>query len=121
MTQYKIATTYNEYKDCHSLLEEDEELFYPTVMAIRDGKVIGMISTANGEKSLFAKSMVANSIFTSIGLYELYDKTLSNLGVEHYLFSVSSDNDKMINAVEKLFKVKPYTEIDGQLWYVRRL
>ncbi len=102
-------------------MEKDAELSYPTVMAVRDGKAIGMIGSSRGEKNLFATPMIANSIFTCIGLYELYDQTLSNLGVEHYLFNIEKENTKMINTVERLFKITPFIETDGLLWYVRRL
>lgn len=120
-TEYKIATTPAEYIDCHGLMEEDEELFYPTVMAVRDGKAIGMISTDNGEDNLFATHIIANSIFTCIGLYELYEQTLSNLGIEHYLFSVEKENTKLINIIKKLFGIDSFMETDELLFYARRI
>jgi hypothetical protein len=120
-TEYKIASTYDDYVQCHSLMDKDEELSYPTVMAMRDGKPIGMISTAQGEENLFATPLIANSVFTCMGLYELYEQVLSNLGVTHYLFSIEKGNKKMINVIERFFQIKPYTETDGLLWYVRRL
>jgi hypothetical protein len=120
-TEYKIASTYDEYVDCHKLLKEDEELSYPTVMAVRDGKTIGMMSTAKGDENLFATPLIAKSVFVCIGLYELYEQTLKNLGVTHYLFNIEKDNTKMINVIERFFEIKPYIEIDNLLWYVRRL
>ncbi|MEE9302866.1 MAG: hypothetical protein V3U84_03680 [Thiotrichaceae bacterium] len=120
-TEYKIATTYDEYVGCHDLMKKDEELSYPTVMAVRDGKAIGMIGTARGKENLFATPIIANSIFTCIGLYELYERTLSNLGTKHYLFSVERKNIKLINAVERLFEIKPFMKTDEQLFYARRI
>ena len=120
-TEYKIALTPKEWKDCHSLMDNDDELSYPTVMAVRDGKAIGMISTASGEKSLFASYVIANSIFTCIGLYELYDKTMKAMNVNHYLFNIEKVNTKMINTIERLFGIKPFGETDKVLFYVRRI
>ncbi len=120
-TEYKIASTYDEYVDCHNLMCKDEELSYPTVMAVRNGKAIGMISTARGKENLFATPMIAKSIFVCIGLYELYEQTLSNIGVTHYLFSIEKENTKMINTVERLFDIKPFYEEDKLLFYVRRI
>lgn len=120
-TEYKIATTYDEYSDCHGLLEEDDELSYPTVMAVRDGKPIGMISTDNGKENVFATHIMANSIYTCIGLYELYEQVLSNLGIEHYLFYIEKDNKKMINIIEKLFEIKSFMDTDKLLFYARRI
>ena len=121
MTEYKIASTYKEWKDCHGLLENDDELAYPTVMAVRDGKAIGMISTASGDENLFASHIIANSIFTCIKLYELYDRTMKGMGVDHYLFNIDKENKKMINAIEKLFGIKPFSESDEMLFYARRI
>jgi len=120
-TEYKIASTHDEYADCHGIMDKDEELGYPTVMAIRNGEVIGMISTRWGEQNLIASPLIANSVFTCMGLSELYDNTLINMGVTHYLFSVEKDNKRMIKVIERFFKIKPYTETDNLLWYVRRL
>lgn len=120
-TEYKIASTHKEWKECHSLMDNDDELAYPTVMAVRDGKTIGMISTASGEQNLFASYIIANSMFTCIGLYEQYDEAMKNMGIDHYLFNIEKENTKMINAIEKLFNIKPFGESDKMLFYVRRI
>jgi len=120
-TQYKVVSTYSEWEDCHSLLENDDKLEYPTVLAIRDDKPIGMISTASGDEHLFASHIVANSIFTCLKLYELYDQTMQNMGVDHYMFNIDKVNKKMIKAVEKLFRIKPFSESDEKLFYIRRI
>ena len=120
-TQYKIAQTHEDYRNCHALMEEDNELEYPTVMAERDGKAVGLIGTSRGEENLIASPMIANSIFTCIRLYEFYDETLGNLGIDHYLFNIEKGNTQMTKTVEKLFEIKPFTQTDDLLWYVRRL
>ncbi len=102
-------------------MEKDDELSYPTIMAVRDGKAIGMISTASGKENLFATHIIAKTIFVCIGLYELYENTLSNMGVNHYLFNIDKRNAKLIKAVEKLFGLKPFGETDKQLFYARRI
>ena len=120
-TEYKVALTHDEWKACHSLLENDDKLEYPTVLAVRDGKPIGMISTASGDEHLFVSHIVANSIFTCMKLYELYDQTMQNMGVDHYMFNIDKVNTKMVNAVERLFSIQPFSSTDKQLFYVRRI
>lgn len=124
-TKYKVAITPDEYSVCHQLRGKDDKLFYPTVMAIRDSKAIGLISTVKGKNNLTAVAMTGNSIFTCIGLYKLYEQTLNSLGIKQYVFSVEEKNKKMINTVEKHFKIKPYAETQGKkdklLWYIRKL
>lgn len=102
-------------------MNNNDDIIYPTIIAIRNGNVIGMISTSKGEHNLIAAPMIANSIFVCIGLYELYEKTLENIGVKHYLFSIDTENLKMINTVKKLFNIEPFTITDDLAWYVRRL
>ncbi len=121
ITQYKVASTQEDYRNCHTLIEEDIELEYPTVMAVRNGKAIGMIATTKGKENMIASPMVANSIFTGIKLYTLYDETMMRMGEDHYLFNIERNNKKMMNTVERLFDIKPFTETGDLLWYVRRL
>ncbi len=118
-TQYKLAETDEDFEMCHSLT--DAEMESPTVMAVRDSKAIGLISTSHGRENLIATPMVANSLFTCARLYGLYNDTLKDMGISHYLFNVEKSNKKMINTVERLLGSKPYTETDDLLWYVRRL
>lgn len=120
-TKYKIATTHDEYVDCHGLLEKDDKLEYPTVMAVRDGKAVGMISTTRGKENMFAGHIKADNKYTAMRLYELYEQTLSNLGVSHYLFGIERENTKLINTIEKLFEIEPFMKTDKLLFYVRRL
>lgn len=120
-TQYKIASTYKEWKDCHSLLQNDDKFAYPTVLAVRDDKPIGMISTANGDNHLFLSYVVVNSIFTFISLWKLYEKTMLGMGVDSYMFNIEKDNKKLINTVESMIEVKPFGDNNKQLFYIRRM
>jgi len=120
-TEYKVAETDKDFEGCRKLIDGDEQLSPPTVMAVRNGEVIGLISTSCGKDSIFAAPMVSNSVFTSIGLYELYEKVLRKLGVDHYLFTVEKVNKRMIEAVERLFNIKPFGGTDEFLFYARRI
>jgi len=120
-TEYKVAETDKDFTDCRNLIGDEEELSSPTVMAVRNGEVIGLISTSDDKDYIFAAPMVSNSAFTSIGLCELYEKVLRKLGVSRYLFYVEKNNRKMINAVERLFNIKPFGGTDEFLFYARRI
>ncbi len=120
-TKYKVVMSEKDRLDCHSIMEDDYELFYPTIIAVRKGKPIGVLSTSRTDGEYFASPMVSNSPFTCVGLYKLYESVLKDIGVKYYLFSVEKDNAKMINTIERLFKIKAYAEIDNLLCYIRRL
>lgn len=94
-TKYRLATSPNDYKACRALFAEnhgadpDHSLTFPTVLAERNGEVVGFLSTWDDKKALIAGPLEVKggkNIFTFIRLIEAYENVMRSAGVTQFLF-----------------------------------
>ena len=127
-TQYRLVTTLPEYQRCHALLKaqglDDGALSYPTVMALRDDGVIGLLSTIASHEAIICGPLVVSTprpIIVALRLIESYENVLRSAGVSQYVFGV---DPKASGAwLRLLFKVQlvPYYRDDTAVWFTRTL
>lgn len=79
-------------------------LNWPTVVAKRDGKVIGFLSTLPVQGAIFAGPLMLEkpSMLTTIRLGEAYEVVLRMAGVNTYFHLVSQDQPEYIAMLERL-------------------
>lgn len=126
-TEYRLATTTNHYKMCHALARQNEvdvKLSFPTVIAIREGKLVGFLTTKKSKQAVIAGPLVMNGLvnkaIVAMRLAEGYEEVLSEAGVTDYIFSVDKGH-KWRRSVEVAFGIKPYGESDRAYWYRRHI
>ncbi len=124
MTEYRIATQ-DDRIEIHENFKLDTTLGFPVVVAVRNDKVIGFLSTQNRDDAVVAGPLEINlkiKAFVCIGLIEAYDNLMRNLGIKVYWFHV----DKKVAPawLQQVQATGLYTKIgeDGELlWFERRL
>lgn len=95
-TFYRLAHSPKDYAACRSLLREQGEdvaLSFPTVLAERDGKIIGFVSTRPRKDMVVAGPLVVSKAITRPGMViirlgEAYEAVMKKAGVTAYVFHV---------------------------------
>lgn len=92
MTLYRLATSPADYRKCHALMRASNptsgntpKLGYPTVVAEKDGTVVGFISTVRHPKLIVAGPVHAPNGIIALRLFEAYENFLWHAGVRGYL------------------------------------
>jgi hypothetical protein len=129
-TLYRIADNSGDYKKCHALLreiapEEDRKFNWPTVVAERDGEIVGFLSTRTLHGRIEAGPMIigveGHKSFVALRLIEAYENLLNLLGYKGYIFSVRKSDPKWVKAVEHGADLKPYAETEDRFWYYKKV
>ena len=127
-TSYRIAEQ-KDYKVCHKLLREsvlpDCPLHWPTVVAERDGKILGFLSTQTNQGFIEAGPLVVSDeisvkAFIALRLAEAYENILKLSGIHTYYFGIEKEREEWIEVIKKMGFEK-YKEYDGIIWFRRRL
>lgn len=127
-TTYRLATTEKDKAACRALMKEYQDpvpLGFPTVMALRDGELIGFLSTHVSRSMLVAGPLVIRGwgqrrAITMIRLIEAYDAVMQRAGIKAYHFHVERDNEGWRAQVERA-GFEPWHEDDEGVWYRREL
>lgn len=95
-TVYRLADNPADYRACHDILRAhnrplDWKLHWPTVVAIRDNKVIGFLSTCKSTWAVMAGPLESPSPFVTLRLVEAYEVVLNTIGVSRYCFFIEKD------------------------------
>lgn len=81
------------------------DLAFPTVVAERDGVIVGFLSTQNREDAVWAGPMVVEAEHKKLlwlRLAEGYEYALHRCGVKHYLIGVPEAMTDYIDQVERM-------------------
>jgi hypothetical protein len=126
---YRLVTEPQEYAICHRLLKErgdqDQPMTFPTVLARRDGKPIGFISTQPSNKAVAVGKLVVQEtnrpLIIALRLSEAYENVLRLAGIKTYLFPVDRKRPEFLKVVEKLGVVEQVRESTSNIWFRRTL
>lgn len=133
-TEYKIAVTSDDYARCHQLEEatnpnyEDCEYAMPTIMAIREGQLVGFVATAPAAQTravvcyrgVVSKDLGKVSSVIVIGrLLEHYEDFMRRMGIRWYHLVIDTWNTNFVHLAERSFGVAPY-HVDKKLTWFRR-
>lgn len=117
-TDYELVSTPTEYKACHTFLRENKvrytrSLMFPTIIATRDNKVIGVIGTKPSRVQIMAGPIFAkvdgNQSFVVKKLIQAYEGVLRLAGVTKFIFAFDIEDYKWLKIVRKFPDV--YTEL----------
>jgi len=119
MTSYHLLTA-TELR----ALELEANLVWPTIVAKRDGIVIGRLGTLDYEDKVVAGDLWIEDGITplvTLRLLEMYEVILQGLGITEYLFSIAADNHKWKRIIEKAGMVDLLEDVNGFAWYRRTI
>lgn len=125
MTTYRLATSPADYKRCQAFMREHQPpvpLSFPTVMAERDGEMVGLLSTHTKHGAVVAGPLVLRKGhgITMIRLIEAYDTVMWRAGVRSYHFHVSAGNAKWRSQIERA-GLAAWREDEQGAWFKRSL
>lgn len=120
---YKLATTLADYRRAQDCCRRGGyprvTLSFPTIIAERDGQVVGVLATGDSRRAVFAHRIVAETPQMFIRLAEAYEFVLLKAGVTSYLIPADETNEKLLRALEKAGTVREYARQDGIVWFQR--
>lgn len=106
-TLYRIASAGSDYRACHAinkaLGKPGKPLHFPTVVAERDGKILGYLSTHREVTwCLMAGPLevLTPSPFMSMRLIEAYESVLKAVGITRYCFAIDKGQQGWIEQVK---------------------
>lgn len=124
--QYKVAQEPEDFKAAKKLLLAegfpDQEIGFPTVMAWKDGELIGFITTTPDPEMVVGGPMVMRGdkqrVFTSVRLVELYEQYMLSLGITSVIFYADEKESPFVRGVRRWFpSVQPYAKKGSLLFY----
>ncbi len=127
MTEYKVLAP---EADISSFFGEPHR--WPTVVAIRDNRIIGAISTHDRDGVMVCGPMLVKvpgrTVFVAFRLIEEYDRYMKELGIVCYYLGLKLDDPAWICVMDKFsrryadsFPIERIGGNDGQMWYRRLL
>lgn len=127
-TTYRLARTPQDYKRCHTLLavhgQDEPQLSWPTIMAWRDGEVVGCLSTQATKEAIIAGPIAVISprpFWAMVRLAEAYEVVLRQAGVQGYWFGIDlAQHRPWYNLVRKVGLV-PTHQDHTAAWFYRAL
>lgn len=111
------------WKDNRKVLGKPLPLDFPTVVAERDGRLLGGITTNKQSGTISMALIVAPpcAFMTFIRLFEAYENVLRYAGVTSYYGAFrKKGHEKVVEILENL-GIKPYFRERGTLYYRRDL
>lgn len=108
-TIYRLARPGGEYNTLYKLMEREglarSKLGWPTVVAERDGEIIGFLSTHTDGDLILAGPLVirgGRNPFTFVRLAEAYENMLRLASIRLYFFNVEKSNSAQVERVKAL-------------------
>ena len=128
MTTYRLANSPADFKACHKLVKAESlkgKLSSPTILAERDGELLGFFATQKNPAAVIAGPMIVRedkrgSGFIMVRLIEAYEKVLWKAGVRKYFITTDPEREKWNESLERMGYV-PLEEHEGHLWFEREL
>lgn len=111
MTIYRLAKSQSDYNKCRDKHGSSQNFNYPTVMAERDGLLVGYLSSydfkpdretqhSSVNRIDYAPSAVqADSIHILMKMFNMYDETLALHSQFYYVIHISRENKPIIRVL----------------------
>lgn len=126
-TTYRLARPGGEFNALYAMARREglagAKLGWPTVVAERDGRVLGFLSTHRRDDAIVAGPAVIDggrNILMLLRLWQAYDVLMRAAGVRFYFFGVDKGNFRHIARVQSL-NVPAVGEDAEQVWFKREL
>lgn len=126
-TLYRLASTAADYRACHALMRANanfnQQLHFPTVVADRDGKIWGFLSTNECDWCLMAgplETQTPNPIMV-MRLVEAYENVIRLMGVTRYCFAIRKDQKRWIEQTSSFDMVEAIAEDDNNIVFEKIL
>lgn len=125
--EYYVAVSSSDYKQCHMLARaegiESKSLTYPTIMAKKDGQLIGFVSTYTVDDMVAMGPLVLKSDrphpMIALRLIEAFDTVMQGIGIEWYIFYVGVDSN--LKSIADRLGMTMYAAQHGKAYYLREL
>lgn len=109
-TIYRLARAGGEFNKLYALAKKQGlslpagTLNFPTVLAERDGKVLGFLSTLPTTEAVLAGPLVMGqkSMLTAIRIAEAYEVVLRTAGVDTYFIQIDPARAEWSDTLERL-------------------
>jgi len=124
-----IAKTPGDYQMAHVLMRKEgvlkTKLGFPTVLAMHEGQLIGMLGTHIQKKMIVAGPLTLKSDQwrwrTAIRLIEAYETVMTNLKIKSFIFYSETDG-VLTRGIERYYPyITPYAMRDGYNFYIWRI
>ena len=127
MTEYKILAPDSDISEFFG-----EPHGWPTVVAIRDDRIIGAMSTHRHDGRIICGPVLVKvpgrTVFAAFRLIEEYDRYMKQLGIACYYLGLNLNDPAWISVMDKFsrryadsFPIERIGGNDGQMWYRRLL
>jgi hypothetical protein len=95
---------------------------FPTVIAERDGKIVGLMATRpNRDDVVECHAVKADSAFIALRLMECYERILRVFDIKGYCFSMSKENRYFMDIALRLPETRQYGESETSIYGLRRI
>lgn len=101
-------------------------LIFPTIVALRQGEIIGFLGTMTPHDIITAGPLVFRPGIQGKGfllsrMWQLYEQTFRTIGILQYHFFVETSNTEWLQQVYRIgFQAVAYAE-EGYQWFVRHI
>lgn len=126
-TLYRLATSGADYRACRALMRVngnfDQQLHFPTVVAERNGRIIGFLSTNECDWCLMAgplETQTPNPIMV-MRLVEAYENAIRLMGITRYCFSINKKQKRWIEQTSSFDMVEAIAEDDENIVFEKIL
>lgn len=126
MTTYRIIENKADYRKAHKFVRDtngedyDGPMTFPTVLAERDGEIVGVMSTRIQHSAIMAGSIAASSAFILKRLFEFYETALDQLKIKIYLIPVAKEAKLLLKVMGNVFGPS-WQEDENHIWYKREV
>jgi hypothetical protein len=131
MTEFYLATKAWQFVQCHRLADRANytvvgRLSYPTIIGVRDEKVVGFISTA--EPGTYEMVTIGNMLIDPdiknpghliFRMFDTYHAFMHRINIISYYSFVSKKNPVWIETIKKL-GIPVYYEDNDYVWFNHR-
>ena len=128
-TKYTLAASPSDYRRCRALwatrpdLGEPEPIAFPTVMAMREGELVGFLGSHPKKDMLVAGPMIVKPGHSVVvlRLNLAYENFLRSAGAAFYYFTIPDSDPGYQKMAETVLDIKAYAHQDGLKAYRRDL
>ena len=126
-THYGLCASGADYGRCHRFLKAEgmsqaKSLTFPTVFALREGEVVGLIGSTMTAWGLVAdplhvREAIRNPAFMMLRLIDAYERILRETGLTEYKVAMPKAKPMWRRIPEELRGLRPIWETPTHWWY----